>query len=141
MKPDSSLLVSAFGGGQSAILDHAAGSRSGDRDTALFTRSTTFREGQPPRILPVCEGASFPKVPSVTKPITMNNVTNRAESLLNALAPDHHSRAAYVGRISQTERVTVWDESGQPFEKEVSFLISWDSISKILELARERARI
>jgi hypothetical protein len=78
----------------------------------------------------------------------MNNETNiikitttSQERLVSALTPDHHSRSAYVGRVKQTETVTIWDENGQPFEKEVSFLISWDSISKILSLARERARL
>jgi hypothetical protein len=67
--------------------------------------------------------------------------TSSQERLENAISSDHHSRSAYVGRVKQTETVTIWDENGQPFEKEVSFLISWDSISKILSLARERAKL
>lgn len=64
------------------------------------------------------------------------NVQTRFES---AVASDFHSRAAYVGRVQQTEKVTIFAEDGTPFEKEVCFTVSWDSISKILGLVRERA--
>lgn len=60
--------------------------------------------------------------------------------LLAATAPDHHSRAAYTGRIIQKEHVTIISDDGTAFEKEVSFTISWDSIVKILDLIRERAK-
>lgn len=58
-----------------------------------------------------------------------------------AVASDHHSEAAYTGRVFQTEKVTVFAEDGTPIEKEVSFAISWDSISKILGLVRNRAKV
>ena len=58
-----------------------------------------------------------------------------------AVSTDFHSRSAYTGHVTQTETVTIIAEDGTPFEKEVSFPISWDSISKILDLIRERARI
>ena len=61
------------------------------------------------------------------------------ERVKNALAPDHQSQAAYTGRIKQTETVTVFAEDGTPIQKEVTFYISWDSISEILALVRKRA--
>ena len=64
----------------------------------------------------------------------MNN-----ERVKNALAPDHHSQAAYTGRIRQTETVTVFAEDGTPIQKEVTFYISWDSIAQFLALVRKRA--
>ena len=64
----------------------------------------------------------------------MNN-----ERVKNALAPDHQSQAAYTGRIKQTETIIVHAEDGTPIQKEVTFYISWDSISEILALVRKRA--
>ena len=61
------------------------------------------------------------------------------ERVKNALAPDHQSQAAYTGRVKQTETVTVFAEDGTPIQKEVTFYISWDSISEILALVRKRA--
>lgn len=63
------------------------------------------------------------------------------KKVLAALADDHHSKSAYTGRIQQTERVTIVDERGISHEKDVSFFVSWDSISAILKLVRERADI
>jgi len=56
-----------------------------------------------------------------------------------AIRPDANSRAAYAGRITQTEHVTITSDDGTSFEKEVSFTISWDSILKILGLINIRA--
>ena len=56
-----------------------------------------------------------------------------------ATMPDAQSRAAYIGRVTQTERVTIIGDDGTCFEKEVSFSINWDSISKILGLIQKRA--
>lgn len=64
----------------------------------------------------------------------MNN-----ERVKNALAPDHQSQAAYTGRIKQTETIIVLAEDGTPIQKEVTFYISWDSISELLTLVRKRA--
>ena len=64
----------------------------------------------------------------------MNN-----EKVKAALAPDHFSQAAYTGRIKQTETVVVHAEDGTPIQKEVTFYISWDTISQILTLVRQRA--
>ncbi len=58
-----------------------------------------------------------------------------------ALTPDFHSRAAYIGRVYQTETVVIIGEDGTVFEKTVSFPVSWDSISKMLEIIKERAGI
>ncbi|RRY03846.1 hypothetical protein [Brucella anthropi] len=58
-----------------------------------------------------------------------------------ALTPDFHSRAAYVGQVYQTESVVIITEDGTVFEKTVSFPVSWDSISKMLEIIKERAGI
>ena len=66
----------------------------------------------------------------------MNN-----EQIRNALAPDTHSQAAYTGRIQQTETIVVHAEDGTPFQKDVTFYISWDSICRILSLVRERANL
>lgn len=64
----------------------------------------------------------------------MNN-----EKVKAALASDHFSQAAYTGRVTQTETVVVHAEDGTPIQKEVTFYISWDSISQILAMARLRA--
>ena len=64
----------------------------------------------------------------------MNN-----EKVKAALAPDHFSQAAYTGRVKQTETVVVHSEDGTPIQKEVTFYISWDTISQILNLVRQRA--
>ena len=62
-----------------------------------------------------------------------------SERVKNALAPDHQSQAAYTGRIKQTETIIVHAEDGTPIQKEVTFYISWDSISELLTLVRKRA--
>lgn len=64
----------------------------------------------------------------------MNN-----EKVKAALAPDHFSQAAYTGRVKQTETVVVHAEDGTPIQKEVTFYISWDTITQILTLVRQRA--
>lgn len=56
-----------------------------------------------------------------------------------ATTADTASKAAYIGRIYQTEHVTIIAEDGTAFKKEVSFPINWDSISKILGLINKRA--
>ena len=58
-----------------------------------------------------------------------------------ALAPDCMSKAAYAGRVAQTETVMVFAEDGTPIEREFTFYISWDSISEILTMVRKRADI
>lgn len=63
------------------------------------------------------------------------------EKVKAALAPDSYSQHAYAGMVSQTETVVVHAEDGTPIQKEVTFYISWDSISQILALARVRAGI
>jgi hypothetical protein len=56
-----------------------------------------------------------------------------------AIASDHFSQSAYTGRVKQTETIIVYAEDGTPIQKEVTFYITWDSISQILALARKRA--
>jgi len=63
------------------------------------------------------------------------------ERVQHALAPDPQSKAAYTGRIKQTETVIIHAEDGTPIEKEVSFYISWDSIAELLTLIRKRAGV
>ena len=63
----------------------------------------------------------------------MNN-----EKVKAALAPDYFSQSAYTGRVKQTETVVVYAEDGTPIQKEVTFYISWGSISEILALVRKR---
>lgn len=67
--------------------------------------------------------------------------TNQAASLKAAITPDHHSRWAYSGQVTQRETVTIIDEDGTAFEKDVSFAVSWESISKVLDLINKRAGI
>lgn len=59
--------------------------------------------------------------------------------IMSALTSDHHSKAAYTGRIQQTETVTVITEDGTSIQKDVSFYITWDTIDKLLNLVKERA--
>lgn len=61
------------------------------------------------------------------------------ERIIEALAPDIHSQAAYAGKIKQTETAIVHAEDGTPIEKDVTFYISWDSIAQFLAMVRKRA--
>lgn len=72
-----------------------------------------------------------------------NNIVNseKIKAITAALASDHHSKAAYTGRIEQRETVTVHAEDGTPIQKEVSFFISWDTIDAILTMVRQRASL
>ena len=71
----------------------------------------------------------------------LSTTENQMAAYKAAVTPDHHSRSAYIGQVSQTEQITITSDDGTSFEKEVSFLISWDSISKILGLIQKRAGI
>lgn len=62
-------------------------------------------------------------------------------SIKAAIAPDFHSRAAYTGRVTQKESVTIISDDGTSFEREVEFTVSWDSILKILSLIQIRAGV
>lgn len=66
---------------------------------------------------------------------------NQIAALKAAITPDHHSRAAYVGQVTQTEEVTIMADDGTSFTKEVTFTVSWDSILKILAIINKRAGI
>lgn len=66
---------------------------------------------------------------------------NLAATIRSALTPDAQSKAAYFGRVTQTEHVTITADDGTSFEKEVNFPISWESISKILSLIEKRVGI
>ena len=59
----------------------------------------------------------------------------------SALTPDFHSKAAYVGRITQRETFTVSDEDGNPINVERDVIISWATIEQVLSMVRERAGI
>jgi len=74
--------------------------------------------------------------PSASVPALQVHLVHR---LLAAIALDNQSKAAYIGRITQTETVTIMSNDGTSFEKDVTISISWDSISKILELIGKRA--
>lgn len=63
------------------------------------------------------------------------------EAIRAALASDSASQMAYAGKVVQTEHVSIIDSHGNVHEKEVEIYISWDSVSKILNLVRERAGI
>lgn len=58
-----------------------------------------------------------------------------------ALTPDFHSQAAYVGRVSQTTTCDVVLDSGEVISQEVTILLDWNSIKKVMALISERARI
>ena len=68
-------------------------------------------------------------------------MTTKGEAILTALASDSANQMAYAGQVSQTEHVSIIDSHGNVHEKDVEVFISWDSISKILNLVRERAGI
>lgn len=59
--------------------------------------------------------------------------------LISALNTDWDNRAAYINRIKQTERVTVFAEDGTAIEKDVEFFVNWESIKAVLELVRKKA--
>lgn len=58
-----------------------------------------------------------------------------------ALTPDFHSQAAYTGRLTQTETVTVVLEDGTAVEQEVTIYISWDTIKNMLAMVANRAGV
>lgn len=69
-------------------------------------------------------------------------MTTKDEAIRAALASDNASQMAYASQgISQIEHVSIIDSHGNVHEKDVEVFISWDSISKILNLVRERAGI
>lgn len=63
------------------------------------------------------------------------------EIVKNALASDHSSQRAYTGQVQQTETVIVHAEDGTPIQQDITFYISWNSISQILSLVRKRIGI
>lgn len=73
--------------------------------------------------------------------MTQLSAEDQLARIKGAIDIDHHSRSAYVGRVTQQDQVTIILEDGTVIEKEVAFSISWDSILKILELIRKRAGI
>jgi hypothetical protein len=63
------------------------------------------------------------------------------KTVKNALTPDHHSQAAYTGRVKQTETVIVFAEDGTPIQGSVDVYISWASIVQILAMVGKRIGI
>lgn len=61
------------------------------------------------------------------------------ERVKAALAADHHSRSAYTGQLVQRETVEIVTEDGTSIQKEVDIYISWDTISNMLTMIRNRA--
>lgn len=61
------------------------------------------------------------------------------ERVLSALNPDHFSRSAYAGRVTQRETFTVIDGEGNPIQVERDVIITWDTIEQILKMVAERA--
>lgn len=68
-------------------------------------------------------------------------MTINEERIRAALTPDHHSQAAYTGRIKQTETIVVHTEDGTPIQRDITCYISWDSIAQILAMIAKRAGI
>ncbi|QIG68795.1 hypothetical protein EVB68_058 [Rhizobium phage RHph_Y2_6] len=71
--------------------------------------------------------------------MTDNNNTKKLAKIINLLNFDWKSRPHLVNRITQIEKVTVFDEAGQPTEKEVEFFISTETMEKLCKLLREQA--
>ncbi|MEQ1950899.1 hypothetical protein [Mesorhizobium sp. CN2-181] len=69
----------------------------------------------------------------------LDETTRRLAAYKAAVAPNFLTKGMYLGKVTQREHVTIIADDGTPFEKEVEFHISWDSISKILALISERA--
>lgn len=61
------------------------------------------------------------------------------ERVLSALNPDHFSRSAYTGKVTQKEVFTVLDGEGNPIQVEREVIISWETIEKILKMVADRA--
>lgn len=64
----------------------------------------------------------------------MNNQRVKA-----ALTANNDSRVAYAGKISQKETVTIYTDDGVAVQKEIEIFITWDTISKMLDMVRNRA--
>lgn len=59
--------------------------------------------------------------------------------LEKALLPDQASVAAYAGKVKQTETVTVFLYDGTAVTKDVTIIISWETVQQLLALIRKRA--
>ncbi|QIG70518.1 hypothetical protein PP744_gp055 [Rhizobium phage RHph_N38] len=70
--------------------------------------------------------------------MTDNNNTKKLAKIVNLLNFDWKMRPHLINRITQTEKVTVFDEAGQPTEKEVEFYISTETMSKLCKILREQ---
>ena len=65
----------------------------------------------------------------------------QTELIKAALTPDHHSQAAYTGRIIQREEFTVIDGEGNPIHVERDVVITWDTIKAVIALIRKRIKL
>lgn len=77
-------------------------------------------------------------MPAISPSISPAIEPNQLATLVAAITPDHHSRSAYTGRVTQKERVTIIADDGTAFEADVSFFVSWDSISELLGIMKKR---
>jgi hypothetical protein len=71
--------------------------------------------------------------------MTDNNNTKKLAKITNLLNFDWKTKPFLINRITQTEKVTVFDEAGQPTEKEVDFRISTETMEKLCKILREEA--
>lgn len=58
-----------------------------------------------------------------------------------ALLPDQASVIAYAGKVKQVETVTLFLEDGTAVTKDVTIVISWETVQQLLSLIRKRAGI
>lgn len=71
----------------------------------------------------------------------MSTATNHTRSLariINALNFDWKTKPELINRITQTEVVEVFDEAGQPIQREVTFFITTETMEKLCKLLKER---
>lgn len=65
-------------------------------------------------------------------------IENLKSRVITALTDNYDSRAAYLGRVTQRETITVYTEDGTPIQTEVDVYITLETVFKILALALKK---
>lgn len=68
-----------------------------------------------------------------------NNNNKMLARLINILNFDWKTKPELINSITQTEVVEIFDEAGQPFQKEVTFFITTETMEKFCKLIRKKA--
>lgn len=73
--------------------------------------------------------------------MTENNKNKMLARIINVLNFDWKTKPELINSITQTETVEIFDEAGQPIQKEVTFFISTETMEKFCKIIRKKAGI